>query len=259
MIHIGYGDSATGCLNEAIKNFGLEGVKAVPARDDFTQGPISKSHTKEGIEERVNYWKRINSKLNHRHETESFYWGSLELLEQIDDDEITLWIGESSHDILATAWLLTFFSSRKINWSAIHLNEGILKDIHNGKPAVNLAMHTPDQLQHLWKGKKELSQDVIEKYKGVWHQASSENGPYRILDDSLIKTVHQDYYDEYILSFVKSDYKEVKHIIGSILKDGRHSISDTTIEWNIRKLIERNKIEFDGDLTSSIAYKIRKI
>jgi|TARA_R110000737_G_scaffold286931_1_gene293407 hypothetical protein len=39
--HIGYGDSATGCLKEAIKSYGLPGDKAIPSRDDFTQGPIA--------------------------------------------------------------------------------------------------------------------------------------------------------------------------------------------------------------------------
>ena len=259
MIHIGYGDSATGCLNEAMERFDLPGEKAIPSRDDFTQGPIMNSHTKAGLKERVKYWQTISSKLNHDSYTESFYWSSIDLLNRIDSSEVTLWIGESCHDKLATGWLLSYLSDNDIKWSAIHLQDVQEKDSAQSKPAVNLAMYTPDKLQLLWDYRKTLSDDQILKYKALWSKASAENGSYRILKEDGIETIPSDYYDDYILSFLNSEFQEVRSVLGDILRDGRYSISDTTIEWNIKKLIEAQEIDFEGELTSMFTYKIRKV
>ena len=255
-LHIGYGDSATACLLEAIENHGLAGDGAIPSRDDFTQGPISECFTSDGIHQRIAYWKSVDKVLNFRMEIQEFYLKSIQLLKEIDTDQLTIWVGDSCHDILAMGWLLSFFEKKEIQWFIVNLTDIEKEDMPDGLPVVNLAMYTPDQLPKLWKYRKALSDKDKQYFIAILRKASQENGHYRIQANNLIKSVGEDYFDSYILSHIGYQFEPVTAIIGRILQEGSHRISDTTIEWNIRKMIDRNDIIYKGNPESINDYSI---
>lgn len=256
-IHIGYGDSATGCLKEAIEYHGLPGDDAIPSRDDFTQGPISECLTSDSISQRIEYWKSIDSVLNFGMDVEDFYLKSIQRLNNLEADEITVWVGDSCHDILATGWLLTYLEEKEVQWFIVNLAEVDKADMLQGYPVVNLAMYTPQQLDRLWKYRKKIDGDAFDYYRSTFTKACIENGTYRIQKEKEIITVNEDYYDDYILAHLSSDFEPMKIVVGRILKDGKHRISDTTVEWNIRKMIATNRIETKGKLVSLNTYSVR--
>ncbi len=251
-IHIGYGDSATGCLLEAIRNHGLLGEDAIPSRDDFTQGPISDCLLPNGLNQRIEYWKSVDEVLGFRFEPGDFYNNSIKILEDIEADEVTIWVGDSCHDILATGWLISYLKDKDLKWYVVNLAEVAENDFPGDIPAVNLAMYTPERLKELQKYRKLMLAEDVAYYTSVWTKAAKENGAYRIKKASEIISVDADYFDEYILSHISSQFEQTSKIIGQILRDGRHRISDTTVEWNIRKMMARGVIENEGDLIRKI-------
>lgn len=255
-LHIGYGDSATGCLLEAIENHGLPGDGAIPSRDDFTQGPISECSTPKGIHQRIEYWKSVDKVLNFEMDVQDFYLKSIQLLKDIDTDQLTIWVGDSCHDILMTGWLLSFLEKKNIQWFIVNLADIEIEDMPQGLPVVNLAMYTPDQLSKLWKYRKALIEQDKKYYISVFRKASEENSHYRIKNNRAIISIGEDYYDEYILSHIGDEFEPISKVIGKILRDGRHSISDTTIEWNIKKMINHKGITYTGNPESKDDYSI---
>jgi hypothetical protein len=90
LIHIGYGDSATACILEAINNHGLIGDGAIPSRDDFTQGPISECLKPNGLNQRINYWESVDHILRFGFDVRAFYNQSINILDEIYAAEVTI-------------------------------------------------------------------------------------------------------------------------------------------------------------------------
>lgn len=257
--HIGYGDSATGCLLEAIANHGLLGDATIPSRDDFTQGPISECLNLDGLNQRIAYWKSVDEVLGFNFDTNDFYQKSLGILNDLESDEITIWVGDSCHDILATGWLLCYLEHKNFNWFIVDLATMESKDYPQDLPAINLAMYSPGQITELSKYRRPLTSDRKEYYNYIWQKACNENSHYRIKKGKEIVSVDEDYFDDYILSNLQNEFESASNVIGRILRDGRYRISDTTVEWNIKKLIAKEVIESIGDTSSMNTYSIKVI
>lgn len=258
-IHIGYGDSANECLLEAIKNYNLPGDASVPSRDDFTQGPINDWLDSSGIHQRIAYWESIDQVLGLGMNVKEFSLASLKILDDIEADEITLWVGDSCHDILATGWLLSYFSKRNLDWYIIDLGKVDAQDLLDDVAAVNLALYTPDKIKGLYTYRKKITNEHKVSFISIWQKACTENSAYRIQKNDKIISVDENHYDDYILSCLNEELESFVNIIRRIMKDGQHRISDTTIQWNIRKLIDQGRIEGEGDLKSLDSYFIKRI
>ncbi|MEM9549367.1 MAG: DUF3658 domain-containing protein [Bacteroidota bacterium] len=258
-IHIGYGDSATGCLLEAITNHGLPGAHAFPSRDDFTQGPISQCLEPDGLQQRIVYWQTVGDKLGFPFQPEEFYQQSMTILDELESDEITLWVGDSCHDILATGWLINYLEEKGFDWYIVKLTEVDDKDLPNQLPAVNLAMYTPDKLNDLYAYRRRLTPADKSMYQSIWQKAAQENSYYRIKKGNEIHSVNEDYYDTYIIQFLTNEFQPAAEVVGNILRGGAYQISDTTVEWNIRKLIDKGIISFQGDLNTIKSCSIKTI
>ncbi|MDF1695445.1 MAG: DUF3658 domain-containing protein [Saprospiraceae bacterium] len=256
-IHIGFGDSAAACIQEAIVNFGLKGDEVIPSRDDFTQGPISNCLIESGLSERMEYWRHVNRMLEVEMDVPQFYKQSISLLDNLDAQEVTIWPGDSCHDILATGWLIAYLEHKNLKWFIVNLAAVDQDDYPGEQAAVNLAIYTPDQLLSLCRYQRPITREDKQFFASRWQKASEENSHYRIKSGNEIISVDEDYFDEYIMTNIRKEYEPTTQVIRRILIDGEHRLSDTTVEWNIRKMIERNIVEYQGVLTSMKTYSIR--
>ena len=255
MIHIGYGDSAAGCLREAIDNHGLAGDDVIPSRDDLTQGPLMGS-TSSAFGHRVAYWAMIDEELDFGMNIEAFYNESIMLLESIQDDTITIWQGDSAHDILATSWLVTYFRDRDITWQIIDLSVTPLEE--GDIPAVNVAMYQPCDIVALYDYRQILGPDGMQMYHDLWNQMTMENGSYRVMEDREILSVGAEFHDASILAHIPRSFALASKTIGNIMGSSKHTLSDTTVEWRIRRLIKSKEIEYRGELKSMFDYEVRR-
>ncbi len=259
IVHIGYGDSAASCLKEAMLVHGLEGSTSIPSRDDFTQGPISECDSAMDTTQRQDYWKMIDAEVDFGMDIDLFYQESMLILDQVDECEVVLWQGDSCHDILATAWLITYFEGRDIQWSIIDLGRLSPEEKNDDLPAVNLAMFSPYQVASLYQYKQKIEVDTRQIYKDLWSVMRKENGAYRIKKDSEIRTVEVAYHDTFILSQIPTQWTKAPMVIDQIIGHSAHTITDTTAEWRIRKLIHSGEVEYKGELKGMNNYALRKV
>ncbi len=170
---------------------------------------------------------------------------------------MTIWVGDSCHDILASAWLLTYLKHRNLKWTIVDLARLSPDDINDGFPPVNIAMFSPEQITDLYAYKQTIGVEAQQIYQDLWVIMRQENGAYRVKTGNEISSVNDDYHDEFILSNLSKDWTIAAKVIGKIMGESEHKLSDTTVEWRIRQLIKTGAIEYQGELTGMKEYSVR--
>jgi len=241
-----------------MEDHGLPGDQCIPSRDDFTQGPISECDAEMNTTQRQDYWKKVDVDVDFGMDVDLFYQESIEILDQIEDCEVVLWQGDSCHDILATAWLTTYFSDRDIEWSIIDLGRLSPGESNDDLPAVNLAMFSPSQIPEMYVYKQKLGVESLQLYRNLWKTLRRENGAYRIKRDNEIVSVAEEYHDVMIRSYIPLEWRKASDVIRDVIQASSHTISDTTSEYRIRQLIREGKIEYKGELKGMDNYFLRR-
>lgn len=245
IIHIGYGDSAAGCLRAAIK-LGMPGDKVVVSRDDFTQGPISDSIDDGGLSQRSQYWSALKTLLSNRDDVYGHYASSIKGIDSIErNSKVILWIGDSAHDQMASSWIITYLKDKNIDWQYIDLKE------------VNLAMLTHEQVRTEYEGIIPLSTKLQEEYETLWNRLAIENAQYRIQTNSEILSVNEEYHDEFILSQLTKKDLLLGKLMRVIMSHSEHRLTDTTIESRLVALQAQKKIKIELSLVSVFMSKVK--
>lgn len=250
IIHIGYGDSAAGCLRAAIK-IGLPGDQVVVSRDDFTQGPISECIEDGGLKQRVDFWSNIETLHPSLKDVHDQYSSTLKNIQNIErKTKIVLWIGDSAHDQIATAWIITYLQNKDLDWHQVDLK------IVESK-VVNLAMLSPEQVVELYSNLTTLSSGQEQDYINLWKRVSDENTAFRMQNEDEIISVDQNFYDAYILSHLTKKDQFLGKLLGSIMGNSDHRLTDVTIESRLVALQSQKKIKIQSNLANIFLSKVR--
>ncbi len=254
MIHIAFGDSAAGCLRQAIK-LGLPGDAVIVSRDDFTQGPISDCISDGGLKQRVKFWQNLETLHPVLEGIFDQYKSTLKGINSIDNgSKVILWIGDSAHDKMATAWILTYLAHKNVNWYSVDLaspDNGLDNNV------VNLAMLLPKQVVAANAHVKSLSESSIDEYLDLWTRLSIENTAFRIKKENEIHSVNENYHDEFILSHITKKEQFLGKLIGSIMKNANHRLTDITIESRLLLLQSAKKIKVQLNMANVFLSKVR--
>lgn len=260
IIHVGYGDSAAGCLRAAMR-LGLDGNKVVVSRDDFTQGPINHCLEDTIVTQRVSYWQSLSTiKVDLIDDIQEHYWSSLRNLSKVTEgDLVCFWIGHSAHDYLATGWLLHYWLDMNLTYHCIYLGD---HQKLSTLPLVNLAMLTPEQVVLLNGSIVPMSQEQLQRFKNLWMEAADTNSAYRILqrqeNDERIVSVADDYHDEFILSQLSTKGEYLGKVIGRIMGHSAHRLTDVTIEHRLVRLSSMRKVKIDANMGNHYLSKVRR-
>lgn len=255
-VHIAFGDSAAGCIRKAIE-LGMPGDHIVVSRDDFTQGPISDCLKDGGLAQRSQYWsnlKTLHAQLKNVYEN---YASTLKCFDVLEiNTRVVIWLGDSSHDLLASAWLLSYFDKQQLNWQYVELKE--IKDLEEFQ-CVNVALMTPLQIVNSYSGVKPISKHYQQELKSVWNKVASENSHYRIQEKGQIVSVPQNYFDKYILSNISKKEQVLGMLIKKLMANSNYSLTDITIESRLAALQSQNKIKIEMNLARLFLSKIKLI
>lgn len=252
-IHIAFGDSAAGCLRAAL-NLGLSGQSVVVSRDDFTQGPISQCLEDRELNQRIEYWSTLET-FHAFPDVESHYNSTLRSIQSIEEkSKLVLWIGNSAHDKIAAAWILSYLRLKDLEWYLVDL-ETIEKLLEI--ELVNLAILSPQQVVDLFSHLSPLSIQQELEYLQLWERVANENMPYRILENDRIISVDENYFDTFILSHLTKKEQYLGKLIGTIMGDSEHRLSDVTIESRLLALQKQKKIKIQSNLANTYLSRVR--
>ena len=254
LIHIGYGDSAAGCLRESIK-LGMPGNMVVVSRDDFTQGPISDSINDGGLSQRSQYWTSLKILSSQLDDVYEHYNSSIKALDEVtENSKVVLWVGDSAHDQIATSWIITYLRNKNINWQYIDLKEVVTPYT---SVVVNLALLTPEQVTVEFNKVNSISKELQEWYKGLWSRLSEENTQYRIQKGDAIVSVDENYHDQFIISLITKKDQLLGKLMGAIMRNSKHNLTDTTIESRLVALQYQKKIKIKLNWVNAFMSKVK--
>lgn len=263
VVHILFGDSASGSLKRVLKEMELQDEeKVISFSDLFSIGPVWQLNDEVGLNQRYEWIKNhlildddyIDKYQHHFNTTTS-------MINAIPNDvPIIIWGGENSHEQTALRYVLYLLKDKDndiflVNTTKQYKNQFDVPDtdcypLHTGEII-------PEKLRLIYEKSRQVfpvSQEQRKKLEEEWQELSSTQEVLRIWGNNEIKNVDEAYYDDYIINKAKKLHKERKNnefmksarLIGEAIGDLDQYIGDEYFEYRVRSLIMKGVFEIEG-------------
>ncbi|PEL14464.1 DUF1835 domain-containing protein [Bacillus sp. AFS017336] len=274
VVHILFGDSASGCLKIALKEMELQDEeKVISFSDLFSIGPVWQLHDHVGLNLRYewikdhlifddDYLDEYQDKFNH----------TTKMINEIPKNtKIMIWVGENSHEQTALRYVLYLLKDKNFDIFLMNTTKQYKKQF-NTPDAEYYLLHTgeivPEKLRLMYEKNRNVSPVSIEKRKKMeeeWLKLSSTQEVLRVWENKEIKSVDEDYYDDFIINKAKKLHKGQKNIefmksarlIGEVIGYLEQYIGDGYIEYRVRHLIMNGIFEIEGVPKGMRYYSVR--
>ncbi|WHY93279.1 DUF1835 domain-containing protein [Neobacillus cucumis] len=281
VVHILFGDSAAGCFKRALKEMGADykDEKVICVRQMFSIGPIWKFNEEVGKQYRYK-WMQDNL-ADEDGEFDEFEENFNRIVNRIlsikEDIPIYLWAAENAEEQTGLRFVVDVLKEKNNDIFVMNTTKGFNELFNKGKRKYSLA-HTgelsPDNLQAIYQKQREdqspLTQQELEQYEKEWlslTENNENNETLRIWKNGTVQSVPEDYFDELIITRAKKlhgkrkikDFFKAARLIGDVLGhiDLDQYISDTFINYRLKKLIVNGIFEMEGSLEATRLYSVR--
>lgn len=278
MVHILFGDSPAGSLKCALKEMGVsKEEKAISFWDMFSVGPVWKLHEKAGQQARFDFMKKV---MNDEHDDFRDYQKKFyETLDQIDsipeDVPITIWVAENAHEQTGLLYVLHILKNKMNDIKVINSTK-MFAGKFNRPDIEYIAIKTgeiiPEKLQVIYEESKlnaSLSKEERKALVEEWAALAETEETLRIWQNEKIKSVREDYYDQYMINMAKKlqinrerakepeVFMKSARLIGEVIGHLDQYMGDSFFEYRLRKLIEKGVFEMKGNLKAMRYYSVR--
>jgi hypothetical protein len=254
-------------LRQTIKELNLLKEEFIIAfQDNFSIGPIHSLETEKGQTERL-HWVKNN--LND-FDQDSMPKVVSQILSIPEDLPIYIWTSENANE--QTAFLFTLYLLRERKNTIFIINTAALyRQLFEKKSKKYVPSFSGEitlkELQTIYMYSQEnsqiLSPIVYKDFEKKWLDLSTNPGTLRIWENSEIKVVAEDYFDDFIIEKAKKLIGKKKGVImcarlvGEVYGHILQYIGDSFIEYRVRKLIEKGIFEYEGSLEAMRYYGIK--
>lgn len=272
-VHILFGGAAFGSLKVAFKKVAINNKEEIISFwDILSMGPIWKLHEERGRQFRFEWLKRnISDEFGEFPEYTQHFINTLNQLHAIQEGEnITIWTSNSAHEQVGLCFVLYLLKDKNMNITVMNVTEEFDKVFYE-KGVTYSILHTgelsPEQFQTLYEFRpgRLLTNQERKEYEKEWTNLAETRGTLRIWKDG--KTIHvpDDYFDEFIINKAKglhdkhkeSEFLKSARVIGEVLGYLDQYVGDLFLEYRLRKLIEAEVFESEGNLKSMRFYHVR--
>ncbi|HHY73608.1 MAG TPA: DUF1835 domain-containing protein [Bacillus bacterium] len=210
-VHILFGDSPAGALKIVLKEMGVHQLeKVISFWDMFSIGPIMRLHEDNGKEIRFNWMKSV---MNDEYEDfQDYQQGFYETINQINsvskDVPIIIWVANNAHEQTGLRYVLYLLRDKTndikvINTTTVFAEEFNRPDIKY--TVLNTGEIIPEKLQAIYEKSEStfLSKHERVELEEEWLALADTNETLRIWRNKKIKSVREDYYDQYMINMSK--------------------------------------------------------
>ncbi|KOP81147.1 DUF1835 domain-containing protein [Cytobacillus solani] len=278
MIHILFGDSPAGSLKYALKEMGVsKEEKVISFWDMFSVGPIWRLHEKAGQEARFGFMQKVMNDENDdfRDYQKKFYETINQIISIPEDVPITIWVAENSHEQTGLRYVLHLLKI-KINDIKVINSTKMAAEKFNRPDIEYIAIKTgeiiPEKLQVIYEESKSsasMSKDERKALEDEWIDLAETEETLRVWQNEKIKSVSEDYYDQYMINMAKKlqierervkeheEFMKSARLIGEVIGHLDQYMGDEFFEYRLRKLIEKGVFEMEGNLKAMRYYSVR--
>jgi hypothetical protein len=256
MIHIVFQEADIEVLQKAIElDESLQG-KVEIIRDDYAVGPIEGIYSTEGYQLRRDWWKTLldispynTEQLTDMVDDRLAVHNLKKELDENPKEEVWIWMGQNQHDVCGYYWLISQLSNYQGRIIVLYLNN--LPFINDkGQIFYPTTLHEiqPKEFLKAKKLNRKVTLSEFEVDPDEWRKLCSENAMVRILEGGKkIVSKDEDFYDSEILKGLTNEWQKGNKVMASILGKMKIKTGDVFLLWRMKKLVELEKIEINGD------------
>lgn len=235
-------------------------------RDEYAVGPLQDIYVEQGIEARRSWWRDVLAGGDGDALVDQDIVNDprtvAELIRQLEADPketAWVWVAQNKHDVSGYYWLI----------SQLHPFQGriLVLFLHNLPfislkgtlfyPA-NLFQIPPREFLKAKKLARPVTASEFENDGEEWKRLCSENKEVRILEGAKkLAQYDADFYDDQLLSFLGNEWQKASKLIHHFLHKATHSTGDAFLLWRLKKLIENQRIEYQGVLATMKDFEVR--
>lgn len=259
--HVVFGDSAS--RNSFLQNEELTTLlgTVISMNQDFTIGPITELKEEQGRVNRENWLKSI-----FRNTSDVLLipvwredFAKVKTLKALKpNDTLYIWMGRSSSEILATAYLLFELRNSKLD---IHITDLSKAMIDRGKNdfyhASCLGVTRPEDIHFLTEYFQVLKDSKLQSWVSLWKKMVSDRKVLRTLIDGVIESVEENYFDETLQSNCSKQLQPSAVVVAKSLVEIDFHLSDYAINWRLKELIKQETLAIQGEPLDLRNYQIK--
>jgi hypothetical protein len=247
--HVVVGDVAEGILRAAFQldqqNATLGEVRNF--RDDLSIGRIDR--LMEGTDDRFAWFSRITAGTVFGEEIKDWLSPSLEeaygkILTFDPRDRIVIWHSGIVSEQITLRYLVSRLAGHEL-WEVEVL------------PGATGAC-TPQELLEALKEIRRISNERQEQFRKSWEALQLSQSVVRIWENKRIRSVVETYYDQQLIDASSSVYQSAARVVGMVMGTTNQIVSDTFLNYRLRRLIRKGRLEAKGELTALRFYEVRK-
>lgn len=263
-VHIAFDDSTAGSLKMMLRS--KPGEIVVTLGDDLMVGPLPKDVDFSRSFAIRNEWFMERYSIGHADDRKlgmlqaAFAW--LTWPQQLKEVPCLVWAGDSASEQLGLRRLLSLIPDhldvRLVNaTSFLHKQDPNIWYRGTFELALDKLQNVLDTAEHV-----PLSPQDQAGYRADWQRLLNEDGALRVLQAGVLRTVPESYYDADILQAAyrlearHGFFKKSDRIIGEVIGMGELTVSDSFIEYRVRRLIQKGALTYNGELTAMRNYSV---
>jgi hypothetical protein len=256
MVHIVFQEADVEVLQKAFElDETLQG-DIIEIKDDYAVGPVENIYTEEGYQQRRDWIKQLidASPYNTEHlmqkvDDKAAVERILKVLEENEEQEVWLWMGQNQHDVCGYYWLISQLQPYQGRIFVLYLNN--LPFINEKGQLFYPYDFTPDTAKRIFKSKKTLQKITPSEFEvdpDEWRKLISENAFVRILEGGKkIVSKEADFYDKDILSALTTEWQKGNKAMHNIQSKMKIKTGDIFLLWRMKQLVQLEQVEINGD------------
>ncbi len=261
-VHITFGDSAAGTLKYFLKNNKNKfNGDVINFREDYATGPIYEIDTEIGLKKRIEYFEKIFKKISedeYYEDIEKEFIDTYESIKNIDtDSKIVIWYGENTNNQVGLRYLSSLLKNKGLY--EVNISDSYVGNYDgNGYKPRAFGECAPKEIGYLILTMKKIEKEKCNCLMNDWEVLRTSKETLRILKENKIIGVDESYYDNDILSNCTFNFKKATRVVGETMGKSDQLVSDTYIDYRVRKLIEIGKVEYRGRVETMRDFEIRR-
>jgi hypothetical protein len=268
MLHIVFNTADVEVLNKAIELDDTLAGEVLEIKDDYAVGPIAGIYTEDGAKARKQWWKEILAGGDYDGLVEKDTVNDEKIVEELkqrltenESEQLWIWAAQNKHDVSGYYWLIGQLREFQGRIHVLYLNN---------LPFINekgqlfypewLHIIPPKEFLKAKKLARTVTLSEFEVDPDEWNKQCNEEAGVRLLEGGK-KLVREgyDFYDAELTKFITGDWQKASRIINSYLNKAKHTTGDAYLLWRLKQLVQKEKIEVQGELKKMKDFELKKI
>ena len=254
MIHLVFEELNATVLEAAIQLDETLAGAVFLIKDDFATGPLETEHAATATENRKNWWRDVLKGSPYEEQLdlvndETTIQSIIEILQENEETELWIWMGQNSHDVCGYYWVLPYLQKFAGRILVLYMNN---LPFMNEKGGIFYPTHLHEiQPKEFLKAKK-LARPITGSEWEVdpeeWNRLLAQNSLIRYLEGGkklISKSI--DMHDAEIKKNLTAEPQKLTKIITQLLSKNKSGLTDTFIAWRLRLMAENGEIEWQDD------------